>query len=66
MPDRRARVAEQVRERKAARRPLLGQELVCDVAVFFCGPGAMAKSLRKESRLQSKNGVRFSFRKEHF
>ncbi|KAF9157342.1 hypothetical protein BGX21_005818 [Mortierella sp. AD011] len=42
------------------------QELVVDVAVFFCGPGAMAKSLRKESRLQSKNGVRFSFRKEHF
>lgn len=42
------------------------QELVVDVAVFFCGPGAMAKSLRKESRLQSKNGVKFSFRKEHF
>ncbi|KAF9941820.1 hypothetical protein BGZ75_006629 [Mortierella antarctica] len=46
--------------------PGANQELVCDVAVFFCGPGAMAKSLRKESRLQSKNGVRFSFRKEHF
>ncbi|KAG9067315.1 hypothetical protein KI688_012098 [Linnemannia hyalina] len=42
------------------------QELMVDVAVFFCGPGAMAKSLRKESRLQSKNGVKFSFRKEHF
>ncbi|KAF9198589.1 hypothetical protein BGZ49_000531 [Haplosporangium sp. Z 27] len=42
------------------------QELVVDVAVFFCGPGAMAKSLRKESRLQSKNGVKFTFRKEHF
>ncbi|KAF9363128.1 hypothetical protein BGX34_004819 [Mortierella sp. NVP85] len=42
------------------------QELVVDVAVFFCGPGAMAKSLRKESLLQSKNGVKFSFRKEHF
>ncbi|KAF9103375.1 hypothetical protein BGX27_010608 [Mortierella sp. AM989] len=42
------------------------QELVVDVAVFFCGPGAMAKGLRKESRLQSKNGVKFTFRKEHF
>ncbi|KAF9095227.1 hypothetical protein BGX29_006573 [Mortierella sp. GBA35] len=42
------------------------QELMVEVAVFFCGPGAMAKSLRKESRLQSKNGVRFAFRKEHF
>lgn len=42
------------------------QELVVDVAVFFCGPGAMAKGLRKEARLQSKNGVKFSFRKEHF
>ncbi|KAG0257103.1 hypothetical protein DFQ27_005296 [Actinomortierella ambigua] len=26
----------------------------------------MAKSLRNESRRQSKNGVKFSFRKEHF
>ncbi|KAG0369221.1 ferric reductase NAD binding domain-containing protein [Gamsiella multidivaricata] len=42
------------------------QELVVDVAVFFCGPGVMAKSLRRESRIQSKNGVKFSFRKEHF
>ncbi|KAG0043389.1 hypothetical protein BGZ83_011460 [Gryganskiella cystojenkinii] len=46
--------------------PGANQELVVDVAVFFCGPGAMAKSLRKESRIQSKNGVKFSFRKEHF
>lgn len=46
--------------------PGANQEFVVDVAVFFCGPGAMAKSLRNESRLQSKNGVSFSFRKEHF
>ncbi|KAG0247903.1 hypothetical protein BG011_000761 [Mortierella polycephala] len=46
--------------------PGANQQLVVDVAVFFCGPGAMAKSLRKESRSQSKNGVKFSFRKEHF
>ncbi|KAG0320709.1 hypothetical protein BGZ99_004353 [Dissophora globulifera] len=46
--------------------PGANQRLLVDVAVFFCGPGAMAKSLRKESRLQSKGGVQFSFRKEHF
>ncbi|KAF9577452.1 hypothetical protein BGW38_007327 [Lunasporangiospora selenospora] len=46
--------------------PGANQELIVDVAVFFCGPGAMAKSLRSESRRQSKNGVKFSFRKEHF
>ncbi|KAF9976317.1 hypothetical protein BGZ65_007879, partial [Modicella reniformis] len=46
--------------------PGANQEFEVDVAVFFCGPGAMAKSLRKESLLQSKNGVHFSFRKEHF
>ncbi|KAF9897695.1 hypothetical protein BX616_005137 [Lobosporangium transversale] len=46
--------------------PGANQELVVDVAVFFCGPGAMAKALRKECRVHSKNGVKFSFRKEHF
>ncbi|KAF8929805.1 ferric reductase NAD binding domain-containing protein [Dissophora ornata] len=46
--------------------PGSNQELSVEVAVFFCGPGAMAKSLRKESRIQSKNGVKFAFRKEHF
>ncbi|KAF9433747.1 hypothetical protein BGZ76_009027 [Entomortierella beljakovae] len=46
--------------------PGANQELVVEVAVFFCGPGGMAKSLRKESRSQSKNGVKFVFRKEHF
>ncbi|KAG0239096.1 hypothetical protein BGW41_007939 [Actinomortierella wolfii] len=42
------------------------QQLMVDVAVFFCGPAGMAKSLRNEARRQSKNGVKFSFRKEHF
>lgn len=46
--------------------PGANQEFATNVAVFFCGPGAMAKSLRKEAQIQSKNGVKFTFRKEHF
>lgn len=44
----------------------LGGRRHTDVGVYFCGPGAAARDLKKACREATGGGVRFRFWKEHF
>jgi len=42
------------------------RDLTTKVGVYYCGPGALAKSLKVECKEANSPGVKFGFYKEHF
>jgi len=41
-------------------------QLKTKVATYFCGPGALAKSIKDATVFHTNSNVEFSFAKEHF
>jgi len=42
------------------------RSLITNVGVYYCGPSALAKSLRVECNKANSEGIKFKFQKEHF
>jgi len=41
-------------------------QLKTTVGTYFCGPGALAKSIKRATEEATTNTVQFTFAKEHF
>jgi len=42
------------------------RDLETNVGVYYCGPSALAKNLKVDTKNANSNGIRFHFHKEHF
>lgn len=42
------------------------RELQTNVGVYYCGPPALAKTLKNDTKTSSTEGIKFRFHKEHF